>query len=61
MRNGIRDKKMAPLLGPYFKEAKWWAMSGKAMQDDVPPARTTIVEVTQKFEESEAHTEFAAS
>jgi hypothetical protein len=36
-------------------------MSGKAMEDDVPPARTTIVEVTLNFEESEGHTEFAAS
>jgi hypothetical protein len=36
-------------------------MSGKAMQDDVPPARTKKVEVTLNFEESEGHTEFAAS
>src|SRR5581483_11173902 len=46
---------MAPLLGPRFQEAtSWWAMSGKAIQDAVPPARTDIREMTRRFE-SEGH------
>jgi hypothetical protein len=36
-------------------------MSGKAKQDAVPPAGTDIWEVTLYIEESEGHTEFAAS
>jgi hypothetical protein len=53
-------EKMAPLLGPRFKRLRiWWVMSGKAIQDAVPPAGT-VREVTRR--KSEGHgAEFAAS
>lgn len=47
---------MAPCAGPSFKRLRvGWAMSGKAMQDAVPPLGTALREVTRKFEESEGH------
>jgi hypothetical protein len=49
--------KMAPFLGPRSRGYRWWAMSGKAMHDAVPPARTAFKEVTQ-VEESEGHVAF---
>jgi hypothetical protein len=46
--------KVAPLLGPRFKEAtSWWAMSGKAMHA-IPPVGTAIWEMSGT-EESEGH------
>ena len=54
--------KVAPFPRPRFKEAKWWVMSGKAMQDAIPPAGTAFRELSSKDEESEGHCfEFAAS
>ena len=47
-------KKMAPFLGPRFKEAKWWAISGKAKQVVVPPVGTALREMFRR-EESEGH------
>lgn len=52
---GIWPIKMAP-FGATFKRRNWWAMSGKAKQDTVPPARTVSQEVTLCVEESEGHT-----
>src|SRR5215469_9206368 len=50
-------KKIWPhLWGHVFKRLRnWWAMSGKAIQGAVPPARTTFWEVTQKTFEGEGH------
>jgi hypothetical protein len=46
---------MAPSLGPRFKRLRiWWAMSGKAMQNSVPPGGPVRV-VTRRIEESEGH------
>ena len=53
----FRWEKIWPhLWGHVFKRLRsWWAMSGKAIQGAVPPARTTIWEVTHKIFESEGH------
>jgi hypothetical protein len=50
----VRKKKMAPLLGPSSR-GEMVGVSGKAMQDAVPPNGTAWV-VTRMIEESEGHT-----
>jgi hypothetical protein len=56
----LANKKNGPIAGAKFQEATdWWVMSGKAIQDAVPPAGT-VREVTRR--KSEGHgAEFAAS
>jgi hypothetical protein len=49
-----RPKKMAPLLGPQLKEAKWKVESGMAKRRAVPAAGKATREMTQKTE-SEGH------
>src|SRR5271165_636436 len=49
------SKKSGPIAGATFsKRARWWAMSGKAMQVAVPPAGTVLREMLTR-ESSEGH------
>jgi hypothetical protein len=41
---------MAPFSGATFKEAKWWAISGKAKQVVVPPVGTALREMLKRKE-----------
>ena len=49
------DKKMAPLLGPYFKEARRGGTSGKRMQGTTLRHRAECRELSRTLEESEGH------
>lgn len=50
-----KNKKMAPLLGPCFKEARKGGTSEKRMQGTVLRHRTACRELSRTVEESEGH------
>jgi hypothetical protein len=55
LRTDSRPKVKWPHFWGHSLKRQWKVMSGKAMQETVPPAGTAIWEMSKAMEESEAH------